>query len=734
MLIWLVLLLLLADAAGAQEEAEWTAYTSMRSIEQVLYHAGQIWSATSGGVLRYDPRTGEYGRLTRLQGLAGNRVLSVAADGGGDLWFGTDGQGLSRLRRGYATCDPPFLAFADLRVQALASVDHRVFVGTDQGVSLFLGDDLVVKETYLQLGDFPKGTGVRALAVSDGVLWAGTDEGVAWVDLSLPNLQDPGSWRTWSHAASVEDVLALDGRVLCATGRGVFLFQPETGTFFGDFASIVPFTALGTWEGVPVGASVSGDLYRRDKALEWRRLAIEVGRVGGLSRGAGSLWIGTEDGLRSHGGESPVPPEEPPANQFYEMALPGDGSLWMASVPSDRVTPALGLYRLYENEWEIHDRHSGLPSDVAISLATDEQGRMWVGTWGHGLAVRDHDGSWQNLTWSNSALWGIRDNNRFVVVSDIQRDADGLMWLANVQAGLVVMDGFPPKRSRRYSQQELGLEERRDIGKITVSPNGLKWISTSLDGFLLFDDGGTPFSAGDESVVHVNTRNDERLSSDRVSDLLLQGEELLWVATDNGLNAVGVRYDRRGRSLGILSWRVYTERDGMPSDEVNDLETDAAGRLWVATEAGLARIEARGEIVVYTTANSGLIDDSVKSLLYDAKGNAVWIGTRSGLSRLQLPEPGTPVRRRVEFHPHPFAVGSGTPLTFSDVVPGSGLRVFTLAGEFVCQRQTEPEGDRIVWNGLNHAGFVVASGIYLFVLEDPFGQRYRGKLAVTGAP
>ena len=302
------------------------------------------------------------------------------------------------------------------------------------------------------------------------------------------------------------------------------------------------------------------------------------------------------------------------------------------------------------------------------------------------------------------------------------------------KAGLVVMDGFPPRRSRRYSQQELGLEDGRDIGKMAIAPSGLKWISTALDGFLLFDDDGTPFSAGDESVAHINTRVDQRLSSDRVNDLLLQGEELLWVATDNGLNALGTRYDRGDHRLEILSWRVYTRSDGLPSDEINDLESDGAGGLWVATEAGLARIDGRDEITVYTTANSGLIDDRAKSLLYDAGTNAIWIGTRNGLSRLQLFEPVTPAPRPVEFYPHPFVAGSGRPLTFTGVAPGSVLRVYSLAGELVAQAQAGPGEDRLVWNGLSQAGFVVASGIYLFRLDGPEGQGYRGKVAVISAP
>lgn len=727
-------LLILTTDAMAQEDGAWSAHTSMRPVEQVLYHGGDVWCATGGGVLRYDPDTAEYGRLTRLQGLAGNRVLSLAVDGAGDLWFGTEGSGLSRLRQGHTRFDPAVPAFADLAAQALVAVGHHLFVGTQLGISRFLADELVVSESYQQLGDFPRNTAVHALVTADGVLWAATNEGVAWADLSSPNLLDPDSWETWDHPAAVEDILTVDGLVLAATETGLFRFRPESGAFLRDNTNSVSFTALGIWQGLPVAVSRAGELFQRVRAGQWRRIALGFGRVGGMSRNADTLWIGTETGLTSHGSPAPTAPQEPMGNQFYEMAKAADGSLWMASVPNDRVTPALGLFRLSQTRWQTIDSRSGLPSDVAISLAVGPEDRMWVGTWGHGLAVGDEHG-WQTRTWFNSDLWGIRDDNTFVVISDIQRDADGLMWLANVQAGLVVMDGFPPRRSRRYTQQELGLDEGRDIGKFAISPSGLKWIATARDGILLFDDGGTPFTSGDEVVVHVNTLNEQRLSSDRVRDVLVDGEAKLWVATDNGLNEAEVRYDRATGQLEILSWQVHGSTAGLPSDEINGLESDAGGDLWIATASGLARMAPDGEVTVHTAAGGGLIDDRVQSLLYDEGDNAMWIGTRSGLSRLQLAEAEDPdtSQSKVTFYPNPFRPAAGAPLTFADVAPGSVLRIHTVSGEVVRELMAEPPEDQITWEGLNSAGFVVAPGIYLFVLEEPTGRRHRGKLAVIGA-
>ena len=74
-------ILLIALPAFAQlKGAEWQAYTSMRNIDRLLVHDDAVWAITAGGVLRYDQATQSYDRFTRLDGLPGNRISSLAVD------------------------------------------------------------------------------------------------------------------------------------------------------------------------------------------------------------------------------------------------------------------------------------------------------------------------------------------------------------------------------------------------------------------------------------------------------------------------------------------------------------------------------------------------------------------------------------------------------------------------------------------------------------------------------
>ena len=268
-------------------------------------------------------------------------------------------------------------------------------------------------------------------------------------------------------------------------------------------------------------------------------------------------------------------------------------------------------------------------------METDAEGLLWVGNWGVGIDVRDASGQWQHLNTNNSVLEGIKGNT-FAAISDIDRDANGLMWIANVQNGLVVMDGWPPQRATLNSQLDFGMSAGRDMTKIAIGPNGLKWVGTALDGFFLLDDGGTPFEIGDETGLAFDTASYPSLTSDTVSDIHVDRSGRVWVATNNGLNAVRGEYSRPNAHFAVESWKVYNADNGLPNTAVTSLAEDYWGRIWVGTEGGLVRIDTEGQVEFALDTSDGLVNNRVNSLYFDRENDALWIGTLAGMSRLQL--------------------------------------------------------------------------------------------------
>ena len=723
------LLLLVLPVRAQLSDDRWEAYTSMRQINRVLVHQGAVWAGTSGGVLRYDQQTQSYTRFTRRDGLPGNLILSLAVDANGHLWFGTHSQGLSRYRPEKDRFDPPFLDFQDLRINALEPHGDVLYVGSERGVSAFIISKEEVKETYRRLGELPKDTEVTSIEVFAGRLWAGTGNGLVWANLDQPNLQDPSSWEAELIEGAVRDMLVYQDTLFVSATDGLWRVHPELDHPAHDY-STAHSVALGLFEGRIVSATAEGLLFQRQGINRWQPLsASDISSTADLSDTDGPLWVASASGLRVLGTDPPPPPREPRANFFFDMTQTADGHLWVASVPKDNL-PAFGLYEFDGEGWTTHNKRTDLSSATVSAVETDGEGLLWVGHWGRGIDVRDPNGQWQRLTATNSALEGI-DGSAFVAISDIDRDANGLMWIANVRNGLVVMDGWPPQQAALNGQLAFGLPPGRDMTKIAIGPDGLKWIGTALDGFILLDDGGTPFEIGDEIGLVFDTVAYPNLTSDTVSDIHIDRSGRVWIATNNGLNAVRGEYSRTNADFAVTSWKVYNADNGLPANATTSLAEDDWGRIWVGTENGLARIDTEGQVEFALDTSDGLVNNRVNSLYFDQENGALWIGTLAGMSRLQLGVSGAAAGPQAYAYPNPFHIGvRGASLTFADLPLGAGVRIFTAVGELVRQLDGAAGEGAVTWNGQSAARFLVGSGIYYFVAQTETGDAVRGKFAV----
>ncbi len=722
-------------------DSEWAAFTSMDEITDLIVEGFDVWAATTGGVLHYNRAVRRYRRYTRLDGLAGNRIGAIAADSSGNLWFGSDGEGLSRFHRDTSTFDSPFLEFRDLSIFSLYADGNRLYVGTSQGISVFLIDREEVKESYRRLGNLAKDTDVTALEIHDGILFAGTPDGLAWARLDQANLQDPDSWVVKPNTGPVADLVAAGGLVHAGSQLGVFTYEPTTDTFFYDY-SARGVTAVGAKSDVGIAATYAGDFVLRHGPRDWQRIGAPIiNEVAAASRsGRDHLWLGTADGLRVIGTNAPTlaPSGEPGSSRFYEIALVGDDELWAASVPDDQQRSlSAGAYRLADDSWTVFDRSTGMPNDELVALETDRSGRLWIGTWGGGVAMLDVNGTWVNINRDRSVLRGIDGAPAFVVISDIHRDTDGNMWLLNVLAGVAVLDDFPPTEELFIDQTALGLDPNVDFYRMDIGPDGLKWIASRTDGLILLDDGGTPFIRGDDRFIVVDQTAEPRLTSSRIFDVYVDDGGRVWMATDSGINVLTPDYDRATGVLRHTAWRTYTTFDGLLSSEINTFVGDDAGNIWVATEAGLSRIGADGEVdFTLTQSNSGLIDNRVKGLTFDSRRGEMWIGTFDGLNRLRIvaSEGNGDGPEGFSVFPNPFVTAGSQVLTFTGLPLGAALRIYTVAGEPVASLQVDPGHASATWNGQNDGGFLVASGIYYYIAEGESGERTRGRFAVINGP
>ena len=336
---------------------------------------GNLWFGTDGGgVSRYDGKG--FTTFTTKDGLANNDVKSIFQDREGLFWFGTQG-GVSRYD------DETFAAFT-----AEDGLGHRVVLSIleDRKGDLWFGTQWggVTRYDGKTFSTFTTRDGlghdqVRTIFEDrDGNLWFGTREGGV-------TRYDGKTFSTFT----TRDGLGDDGVWAICQDRGGNLW-------FGTYEHTVTRYDGKTWmtftaeDGLP-DFWIWSALEDRDGHLWFST------QGGGVSRYDGKTFstFTARDGLAN--------------NRVFSIFQDRDGNLWFGAED--------GASRFDGKTFTTFTAREGLGHNVVRSIFQDRQGHLWFGTFGGG--VTRYDGkTFMTLT----AQDGIVHNQVVAILQDRKRD------------------------------------------------------------------------------------------------------------------------------------------------------------------------------------------------------------------------------------------------------------------------------------------------------------------------
>ncbi|PHI21383.1 hypothetical protein CEQ90_03015 [Lewinellaceae bacterium SD302] len=671
----------------------------------------------------------------------------------------------------------------DARFSTLRQIDNFNFSGGDNSINdVHFGEDNVI---YLSAGygisalnlddetfQFTTFTdiGIESAAVYEGMLYAGTQEGIYTVDRNGGNIADFGSWElldigngmpfdysttalnVWRdelYFAVNEDIWRWNN------GAPELFFDNESRGYFLEFLARGPNNLLAGYNTLP-GEDVR-ELVILDEDGLVRQLTQNCVRfpLYATQESNGRIWIGDGgNGIRllpsTDAGECEIL-EYPGPRRDRNYRLEHDGeSLWVAT---GTLTPNLspvfnseGMYRYKEGLWTEYNRdnsalagrdgESGTFDDfqIAVGVAIDPANNLvWGGTYLEGAFSIDQETEEIELYDElNSTLqFAEGEAEGRVRVGNIDADEEGNVYFSNPLS----MGGNPVHvRTAAGEWAALGGDcGQNEAFTLAVDDFGFIWALHGIaggGGITIIDTKGTLLDTSDDECRSITANNSELINNE-VRSIAVDLDGDIWVGTSTGITVFGCGSSAMDPSIcqgNVIPVFDEFEQGGLllETEDVQGITIDGANRKWMATTGGAYLLSPDGEeeLLFFDSDNSPLLNNLVRDIAINPNDGTVFFGTDSGI--ISYRGDATSARRvneeTLKVFPNPVEPGYEGPIAIQGVARNANVKITDLSGKLVFE--TSALGGQVTWDGADYNGQRVQTGVYLvFATSDGTGRQ-----------
>ncbi len=304
---------------------------------------------------------------------------------------------------------------------------------------------------------------------------------------------------------------------------------------------------------------------------------------------------------------------------IVSIAKDQNGRIWMSTRDEGLYyiedTSDLTSVKKFE-DWE--------PNRFGIkTIIVDSRNKLWIGYENDGIDIIDlNNGKELNLRVDYEDTYSISDNS----IRSIMEDHDGRVWIGNYYHGIDYYDPFE-KQFRNTEQSSIGGKQllSNRIFAFDEDSRGNVWIATDGNGFYKYDPVKIHF---ERYFRKPDTKN--RLTRDAVLSIHVDKGDNLWLGTFmGGLDYYYVKQDK---------FVHYTHDPNNPNslsgNSVWDIQKDAfSDNLWIATDEGLDYLDISTGRFRHFQLEKKEIAHTVYGIVYDQSKN-LWVTTNDKVYRL----------------------------------------------------------------------------------------------------
>ncbi len=754
--IFLFLLTINATVFSQTDFSEnWEDFYSYNNVKDFKIVGNKIYAIVDNAVFIYDLDTRENKKISSVHGLSGKTTSSIYYS-----------ETTKRLIIGYTSGLLEVINengnihisndIERLTITGSKSINHI----TEYNDKLYLSTAFALIEYDIdnrQFGDtFFIGAGstpinIHQSIVFEGVIYATTDNGIFYADVTNPNLIDFNNWQQpqGNFTGNFNAFVAFNNQLFTSKNNTLYRITPPNllQTIQTFPSNITNLNASDTNLNISLNSSAyTFDVNLTQVNLTTSTTDYDFDLYNSFSQNQ-TLYLATNTfGILSKPFTETefeeIHPEGPLFNEVYSIEVKNN-NLWVVygaqTYGSYNATSTRKGFSHFNGEhWSNTPYDITLPKDlIDISIDANHENRAFISSWQGGLLEIVNDEIINHYDFSNSGLEKstIHTTADLTYVSGSDFDKEGNLWVTN---------GFVSDRIKKldtngnwtgYNMNDvISGSSNNGLGDLIVDKNGDKWVGTRDFGALSLN------KNGDKRKALTTDENAGNLPVDMVKAIAYDKNNRIWLGTIKGL----VRFDTPSSLFNSENYAanpIIIRLDGgtdqqqgqllLGDQQVIAIAIDGADNKWFGTRSsGVLGTNPSGQetLYIFNKDNSPLASNQINKIRVDDSTGTVYFATAKGI---------------VAFHNNVSPFGNTLGETYAFPNPstkdnefitidgrngthlprGTNVKILDSAGYLVHETNVvegiEIKGGKVIWNKTNLAGRKVASGIYIIMLTLP---------------
>ena len=275
----------------------------------------------------------------------------------------------------------------------------------------------------------------------------------------------------------------------------------------------------------------------------------------------------------------------------------------------------------------------------------------------------------------------------------------------------------------------LGVGNVADVLITENSQNNYQWLRLQAGGLLVCD----ATSATLRTLFLGTGQGSGNLPNAIVNDFVVDADGRVWLATNSGVavfdNPAQVFAARRPDAF----WPVFGTGFLLRNEVCTTIAVDAGNRKWIGTHNGLFLFNENGTELLqnFTVANSPLPTDIITDVAVLPSSGQVFVATPRGVVSYggDASAPSQALTE-IQIYPNPVRPNFTGSVAIKGLTMDCNLKITDITGRLV--HETRSQGGTATWNLADYQGNRAQTGVYLILVVNQDGsESLAGKLAVV---